>query len=59
MKELDEFQGDDSKIQDWQKTSLKTYFEPFQKAFLNPLLKDLRRKDREAMEEQAARIGDF
>ena len=59
MKELDEFQGDDSKIQDWQKTSLKAYFEPFQKGFLNPLLKELRRKDRAAAEEQAAMIGDF
>jgi DNA primase small subunit len=44
---------------DWQKTSLKDYFEPFEKDFLEPLLKDLRRKQREEKEQQAAVIGDF
>jgi DNA primase small subunit len=62
MKELDEYQEkEDSgrKVQDWHKTSLKEYFEPFQKEFLEPMLKDLRRKGREEAEEQAAVIGDF
>jgi hypothetical protein len=53
MKELDAFQGDDSK------TSLKAYIEPFQKAFLNPLMKELRLNDIEAAEDQAAMIEDF
>ena len=48
-----------SNIQDWEKTSLKAYFEPFLKDFLEPLLKSLHRKEREIAEEQAAIAGDF
>lgn len=61
MKELDEFQDDDSgrNCKDWQKTSLNSYFEPFQKQFLEPLMKDLRRSAREKAEEQAALTGGF
>ena len=58
LEELDEADTTESK-QDWQKTSLKGYFETFQKNFLDPLTKELRKKDREAAEEQAAVIGDF
>jgi DNA primase small subunit len=46
-------------LHDWQKTSLKAYFEPFQKEFLDPLVKSLRRKERDAAEAQAAVVGDF
>lgn len=63
MKELDEYQENDEdsgrKVQDWHKTSLKKYFEPFQKEFLEPLLKELRHKAREDAEQQAAVVGDF
>jgi DNA primase small subunit len=60
MKELDEHASEDStRNPDWHKTSLKGYFEPFQKEFLEPMLKDLRRKAREKAEEQAAVAGDF
>jgi DNA primase small subunit len=44
---------------DWQKTSLKEHFEPFQKQFLDPLWKDRLRAQREAAEAQAAMTGDF
>ena len=46
-------------VRDWQKTSLKKYFEPFRKNFLEPLHKDLRRRERDVEEEKAAIIGDF
>jgi DNA primase small subunit len=61
MKELDDFQDDDSgrTLKDWQKTSLKSYFEPFQKQFLEPMMKDLRRSARVKAEEQAAMTGNF
>jgi DNA primase small subunit len=64
MKELDEAttsadHKDDKSKESWHKTSLKKYFEPFQKDFLEPLLTDLRRQQREKAEEQAAVIGDF
>lgn len=62
MKELDEYHGSEDggrKLHDWQKTSLKEYFEPFQKDFLEPMLKDLRRRAREEAEEKAAVVGDF
>jgi len=44
---------------DWYKTSLKSYFEPFENDFLKPLYKDIRRKNRDADEQQAALVGDF
>jgi DNA primase small subunit len=61
MKELDDFQDDDSgrTLKDWQKTSLKSYFEPFQKQFLEPMMKDLRRSAMVKAEEQAAMTGNF
>ena len=61
MRELDEYgKGEDERIRkDWQKTSLKEYFEPFQKRFLEPMLREERRKAREATEAQDALTGDF
>lgn len=44
---------------DWYKTSLKEYFEPFHKDFLDPLNKGIRRKNRDAQEKQAALVGEF
>ena len=62
MDELNSFKKEnpDSKItNDWQKTRLKESFEPFIHNFLEPMLKDLRRQQRERMEEAAAKTGDF
>lgn len=61
MRELDEFgKNDDDRVRkDWQKTSLKGYFEPFQKKFLDPMLKEERRKAREQAEQQDAVTGNF
>ena len=65
MQELDEFHetedgsGKGVIRKDWQKTSLKGYFEPFQKNFLEPMLKELRQKARDNAEAQAAITGDF
>ena len=63
MKELDQFrdaEDETSKVRkDWQKTSLREYFEPFQKNFLDPMLKELRQKTREETEKQSAVTGDF
>jgi DNA primase small subunit len=61
MKELDEYEkneGGDVEFE-WQKTSLKESFEHFEKQFLMPLLKDLRRKEKEERERRAAVVGDF
>jgi DNA primase small subunit len=44
---------------DWQKTSLKEYFEPFQKAFLEPLHKEIRNQEKMQAEQEAAMKGDF
>jgi len=67
MKEIDDYEEKDPMEdgrtmnirKDWQKTSLKQYFEPFQKKFLEPLQKELRYKAREESERKAAIIGDF
>ena len=64
MRELDEYgknnnDQDGKARKDWQKTSLKGYFEPFQKDFLEPMLKKERRKAREEAEEKAAAMGSF
>ena len=67
MKELDEYDklhpeendAAKSKTSNWEKTSLKSYYEPFQKDFLEPLQKEIRRQERDASEEEAAVIGDF
>lgn len=44
---------------DWQKTSLKKYFDVFEKNFLEPLEKEWRREERDLAEQQAAIRGDF
>ena len=44
---------------DWYKTSLRKYFVPFQKDFLEPLGTEIRRKNRDEKEKQAALVGDF
>lgn len=44
---------------DWKQTSLKEYFDGFESKFLNPLMKEIRRKQRDAAEQQAAITGDF
>mmetsp|Transcript_3658 Transcript_3658/g.10062 ORF Transcript_3658/g.10062 Transcript_3658/m.10062 type:complete len:488 (+) Transcript_3658:70-1533(+) len=69
MSELDNYERENGKdtdsekeqreIPNWQKTSLKDYFVPFQKDFLEPMQKHFRRKERDASEEEAAVIGDF
>lgn len=43
----------------WQKTSLKQYYEPFQNDFLDPLLRKMRRNQRDAKDQHAAMLGDF
>lgn len=57
--ELDGYQGDDNKGRDWKKTSLKDYFEPFERDFLVPLCRGIRKEQRDAADAQAAMIGDF
>lgn len=62
MDELDAFEANtpDAKVtHNWQKTSLKESFEPFIKNFMEPMTKELRRKQRDAVEQEAARKGDF
>jgi len=58
MQELDDYQGPEV-AQDWKKTSLRPYFEPFQREFLEPMLKDLRKAQRDEKEIHAAVTGDF
>ena len=69
MTELDDYDrqnpldaNDDKKKQktsNWEKTSLKSYYEPFVREFLEPMQREIRRKERNASEEEAALIGDF
>jgi DNA primase small subunit len=58
MKELDDYSGEDTR-REWQKTSLKGYFEPFQKNFLEPMLSEKRKAQMKKVEETAAMTGDF
>ena len=58
MQELDDYQGPEV-AQDWKKTSLRPYFEPFQREFLEPMWKDLRKAQRDEKEIHAAVTGDF
>lgn len=44
---------------DWQKTSLKKYFDIFEQTFLEPLQKDWRLKERDLAEQEAAIKGNF
>lgn len=65
IRELDEYkeeeddEGKKPARSDWQKTSLKRYFDPFIKEFLEPLSKSVRRSNREEKEQEAALVGDF
>ena len=63
MDELDLYgqQQDESKrnVPDWKKTSLKDYFEPFQKEFLDPMTREQRRQERDEADQKAAIVGDF
>jgi len=62
MQELDDFDEEAAEgrnLENWQKTSLKRYFDPFQKEFLEPLTKEIHRQDRAEAEEKAALVGDF
>jgi DNA primase small subunit len=55
----DDVSSSDKSTADWQKTSLKPYFDAFQKGFLAPLTKSLEPQRREERERQAAMTGDF
>jgi DNA primase small subunit len=61
--ELNQFEKEndtkDNKTPHWKKTSLQAYFEPFQKEFLDPILKKQRRLQRDLAEQTAAVTGDF
>ncbi|KAL3923099.1 MAG: hypothetical protein SGILL_001848 [Bacillariaceae sp.] len=65
MEELNEYcklaDGDDAMDVDfeWQKTSLKPYFEGFQRDFLVPMQKEWRRQERDQADQEAAIRGDF
>jgi DNA primase small subunit len=65
VQELDEYHTaacdeDDKTVEyEWQKTSLKSYFETFQKTFLRPMQSEWRRKKRDQDEQDAAMRGDF
>ena len=69
MQELDDFEkqlSDEEKekqsrssLPNWKKTSLKPYFEPFVKNFLEPMQKEIRSQEREAAERVAAVSGEF
>ena len=56
--ETKEGQGENVEFE-WQKTSLKESFEHFQKEFLAPMWKDLKRAEKEKAEQLAAATGDF
>ena len=56
----DDMENDNSShTEHWKKTSLQAYFEPFQKEFLDPMLRKQRRRERDEAEQQAALAGDF
>lgn len=60
---VEEDKGEDGKDKDeqphWKKTSLKESFEHFEKNFLVPMWKDLKRAEKEQQERRAALVGDF
>jgi DNA primase small subunit len=58
MRELDDYEGEEMK-REWEKTSLKGPFGHFEKAFLVPLLNEVRRSERAEREKRAAVVGDF
>lgn len=55
----DDDNAGDSFEHDWQKTSLKPYFETFRKNFLVPMQKEWRHQERDQAEKLAAIRGDF
>jgi len=61
--ELDEYAEQESREEkidyEWQKTSLKKYFDHFNTNFLIPLLKSVKRTERSEKEQQASLVGDF
>ena len=68
MKELDEKGADNVDLEeaggrptghDWKSTSLRGYFEPFQKGFLIPMMQSLKRSERRRAEDDAAAACDF
>jgi len=60
VKDLDDNHNESSIDEpEWKKTSLKSYFESFEKQFLLPLLKEVKKEERIKREEYAAIIGDF
>lgn len=60
MDELDAYQDDGEKIEfEWEKTSLKESFGYFQKEFLVPMWKDLKRAEKVKAEREAALNVDF
>ena len=63
MDELDQYEQQDHKpkrdMPEWKKTSLKAYFEPFEKEFLNPMTREQNRQQRDEADLKAAVTGDF
>lgn len=59
--ETTEYSNDKKSVlqHDWQKTSLKKYFDVFEKGFLEPIEKEWRRQERDLAEQHAAIRGDF
>jgi len=58
MKELDGYEGQ-TVGHEWEKTSLRTSFEHFEKKFLVPMLNDVRKSQKKEREMMAAVVGDF
>ena len=61
MEELDSYEEKEGdKVEyEWEKTSLKESFGHFQREFLIPMCKDLKRAEKEKAEQRAAVTGDF
>ena len=61
MRELDEYDEEMSgKVKhEWEKTSLKESFSHFQKEFMTPMWKQMKKVERSREEERAALLGDF
>ena len=61
MRELDEYDEEKSgkAKHDWEKTSLKESFSHFQKDFMTPMWKQMKKVERSRADEMAALVGDF
>jgi len=61
MDELDEHHASEQESTgpDWKRTSLKAYFEPFQKEVLEPMIRESRKQGRDEADRKAAVTGDF